>query len=297
MRRGWRAGVALAAASVLIGAAPAGRAVMARCGDVTLTEAGARQLLASLPAGVRDKVRHDQKALVALLQSSLLQDFLYAEAHKAGFDRRPDVRAAAERAREGAIADAYAASEVGAPPEPSDAQLQALYAANEARLMQPRAFHLAQIFLAVPKGTGDAAVAAAKARLAALRPGLTGKPKEFAAVARRLSDDKHSAPEGGDLGWLAETQLREPVRDAVAGLAVGAISDPVRTDDGWHLIELLGTRKAAPLAFAQARGILAQAFREQAARQQTTAYLNGVLKAHPVTIDMKAVEALTGAKK
>ncbi|HEY3986083.1 peptidylprolyl isomerase SurA [Cedecea sp.] len=65
----------------------------------------------------------------------------------------------------------------------------------------------------------------------------------FAAAAKAFSDDPGSANQGGDLGWAA-TDIYDPAfRDALQKLNKGQTSAPVHSSFGWHLIELLDTRK------------------------------------------------------
>ncbi|VEC00873.1 Peptidyl-prolyl cis-trans isomerase surA [Cedecea lapagei] len=65
----------------------------------------------------------------------------------------------------------------------------------------------------------------------------------FAAAAKEFSDDPGSANQGGDLGWAA-TDIYDPAfRDALQKLNKGQLSAPVHSSFGWHLIELLDTRK------------------------------------------------------
>lgn len=65
----------------------------------------------------------------------------------------------------------------------------------------------------------------------------------FAAAAKEFSDDPGSANQGGDLGWAA-TDIYDPAfRDAQQKLNKGQMSAPVHSSFGWHLIELLDTRK------------------------------------------------------
>ena len=69
---------------------------------------------------------------------------------------------------------------------------------------------------------------------------------EFAAVAREKSTGP-SGPNGGSLGWFSAGMMVEPFQAAVEELDVGAISEPVQTQFGWHVITLNETRsKAAP---------------------------------------------------
>ena len=58
---------------------------------------------------------------------------------------------------------------------------------------------------------------------------------DFAELAREKSTGP-SGPNGGDLGWFSEGQMVPPFEKAVMALENGAISDPVQTQFGWHVI-------------------------------------------------------------
>ncbi|EOC0108369.1 peptidylprolyl isomerase SurA [Cronobacter dublinensis] len=65
----------------------------------------------------------------------------------------------------------------------------------------------------------------------------------FAQAAREFSQDPGSANQGGDLGWAAADVYDPAFRDALMNLSKGQMSTPVHSSFGWHLIELLDTRK------------------------------------------------------
>ncbi|MBB5721366.1 peptidyl-prolyl cis-trans isomerase C [Loktanella ponticola] len=70
--------------------------------------------------------------------------------------------------------------------------------------------------------------------------------EEFADVAKEVSTGP-SAPNGGNLGWFGAGQMVTPFEDAVMNMEVGAVSDPVETQFGFHVIKLLESRvKEAP---------------------------------------------------
>lgn len=70
--------------------------------------------------------------------------------------------------------------------------------------------------------------------------------EDFAAVATEMSTDS-SAANGGSLGWFGAGMMVAPFESGVMALEVGAVSDPVQTDFGWHVIKLNETRiKPAP---------------------------------------------------
>lgn len=87
--------------------------------------------------------------------------------------------------------------------------------------------------------------------------------EDFAAVAREVSTDTGSGANGGDLGWFTQGMMVQPFEEAVMAAEVGALTGPVETQFGWHLIRLNETRlqEAPPLDMvrAQIEGELQQA--------------------------------------
>ncbi len=67
--------------------------------------------------------------------------------------------------------------------------------------------------------------------------------EDFAELAREFSDDKASAVDGGDLGWVNPGQMVPEFEQALARLSPGAISEPVKSGFGWHLIQVLERRE------------------------------------------------------
>lgn len=66
---------------------------------------------------------------------------------------------------------------------------------------------------------------------------------DFAALAAERSTGP-SGPNGGSLGWFGPGAMVEPFEAAVSGMEAGAISAPVQTQFGWHVIKLNETRLA-----------------------------------------------------
>lgn len=79
----------------------------------------------------------------------------------------------------------------------------------------------------------------ARNRLLALKERLSNG-EEFGALARSHSDDKGSALKGGSLDWVGPGDLVKPFEEAMEKLAINQVSDPVQTQFGWHLIQVLG---------------------------------------------------------
>ncbi len=62
--------------------------------------------------------------------------------------------------------------------------------------------------------------------------------EDFAALAKELSLDKTSGQKGGDLGWFGRGMMVAPFETAAFALEVGQISQPVRTEYGYHIIQV-----------------------------------------------------------
>jgi parvulin-like peptidyl-prolyl isomerase len=92
----------------------------------------------------------------------------------------------------------------------------------------------------------DAEWAAALARAEAFRVEASEPDADWFELAKE-SDDTGSRSQGGDLGWYepATSNFVPEFKAAVAQLSAGEVSEPVKTQFGYHVIEITGTRAAA----------------------------------------------------
>jgi peptidyl-prolyl cis-trans isomerase SurA len=80
-------------------------------------------------------------------------------------------------------------------------------------------------------------------RLAGYRDQIRAKTLDFETAAKKYSEDG-SASNGGILGWMGPGDLVPPFESAMNRLQIGEVSDPVKTEFGWHLIQVLERRQA-----------------------------------------------------
>jgi parvulin-like peptidyl-prolyl isomerase len=85
----------------------------------------------------------------------------------------------------------------------------------------------------------------------AARARVTEGGEDFAAVAREVSTDESTAANGGDLGWFSREEMVAPFAEAAFALEPGAISEPVETEFGWHVIQVTERDPDRPLTDAQ----------------------------------------------
>lgn len=99
--------------------------------------------------------------------------------------------------------------------------------------------HARHILLKPTEIQDDATV---EQRLRAVRERIV-KGEEFAGLAQTLSEDPGSASEGGDLGWTVPGTFVPEFDKALSTLKENEISQPFRTQFGWHIVQLLGRRQ------------------------------------------------------
>jgi len=68
------------------------------------------------------------------------------------------------------------------------------------------------------------------------------KGEKFGDIAKEISDDKSNAAQGGDMSWIDPGVFVKEFSVVMDKLAINELSQPVKTQFGWHLIEVLGRR-------------------------------------------------------
>ncbi len=134
----------------------------------------------------------------------------------------------------------------------ADAEIQTYYEAHRDEYQEDAAVRVA--FVSLQKTATARDEAEAKAEIdrvfAEAKAG-----DDFAELARVYSDGP-SGPRGGDLGFFGRGRMVKPFEDAAFALNAGEISDPVKTQFGWHVIKVEETRGAADSLEVHARHIL-----------------------------------------
>jgi len=136
-------------------------------------------------------------------------------------------------------------------PAVSETEIRRYYDAHKDEFERPQTARLTVAYLPTTVTAADEAATLARAR--AVRAEIAGGA-DFAAVARRESQDPASAQQGGDLGPITRGQMVAQFDSAVFALPVGELSQPVLTQFGYHLVQV--QERAADGQSARARHIL-----------------------------------------
>lgn len=139
-----------------------------------------------------------------------------------------------------------------------DSTLRALYEKEQPDVQLKASHILIRVNSNASPATRDSALALARQ--------IDQKAKksgaDFAALAKKYSQDPGSAKNGGELGWFGRGQMVAPFEDAAYKLKVGEVSDVVETPFGYHIIKLEG-KKVPKFEDNKVK------FRQQVIRQRT----------------------------
>lgn len=97
---------------------------------------------------------------------------------------------------------------------------------------------------------------------------------DFAELAKEFSTGP-SGPGGGDLGWFGPGMMVKPFEDAVMVLEKGAVSAPVQTQFGWHVVKLNDTRMVGAPELDEVRAELVSQIENDAVEAALQTLLDG----------------------
>ena len=99
--------------------------------------------------------------------------------------------------------------------------------------------------------------------------------EDFGALARQYSDDIGSAAEGGELGWTNPGQMVPEFEAAMASATEGEVTEPFRSEFGWHILEVTG-RRDKDFSGEMQRNQVANYIREQKYQEELDAWLRKI---------------------
>ncbi len=149
-----------------------------------------------------------------------------------------------------------------------DAQVEAFYQANIGRFGLPEERRARHILIQVDGDAAEVDVSAARERAQRVLDALREAPESFAELAAAESEDPGSASAGGDLGFFSQGAMVAEFEEAVFGRGVGELGELVRSDFGFHVIEVTEIRPDSIQPLEAVRGeIVAELGRQEASRQ------------------------------
>jgi peptidyl-prolyl cis-trans isomerase D len=142
-----------------------------------------------------------------------------------------------------------------------DEKLRGYYENNQDEFGRPEQRKASHILIQVAADADQAVVDEAKAKVEALAERIANG-ESFDELAKQNSQDPASAASGGDLGFITRGTMAPSFDEALFSLEEGVVSEPVRTNFGFHLIKVTGIKGGDVKPFEDARAEVEAAYRK-----------------------------------
>ncbi len=206
----------------------------------------------------------DESVRQNVLRGVISERLLYQEAQKAGVDKEADVQKRLENLKRQLVIQSFI--EQKSKTLVSDEDLKKAYDAKVAELKGQEEVRARHILVKTEEE--------AKELSAQLKKG-----GDFEKIAKEKSIDKASAAQGGDLNYFTKERMVPSFSEAAFKLKKGETSAPVKSDFGWHIIQVTDRRPVNVPSFDEMK----ESLRAEAQGKATQAYVEGLLK----TADVK----------
>lgn len=158
---------------------------------------------------------------------------------------------------------------------PTEAEVREFYEQNQEFFTQPEQVEARHILIRVEPEAPEEAWEEARQRALAVHAEVTADGADFEELARTRSEGP-SAPEGGALGTFARGRMVPEFEEAAFALQPSQISEPVRTQFGWHIIQVTDRTEEGTVEFAEIEEQLERELRNQAVQQHLAEYLESL---------------------
>jgi peptidyl-prolyl cis-trans isomerase C len=193
-----------------------------------ISKSAFEEALAGVPPQMQDHMASPE-GREALLDDLITQEVLVQESRRVGVEKDPAVKTRLEEARRQIVVQALIQKLVET--DVTDEKVKTYYDTHKDEFRQVRASH---ILVETEEQAKDV-----KKRLAGAG--------DFAAIAKEVSTDPSAKETGGDLGFFRKDQMVKPFAEKAFALKVDEISDPVKTEFGYHIIKVAEIKDAEPI--------------------------------------------------
>jgi parvulin-like peptidyl-prolyl isomerase len=252
--------------------------VVLTVGDEKLTAGEFDQLVDALPEQVRASARGPNRRQFAdqLVRIKIMSQ----EARKRKLDESPTVQLQIELQKENLLANVLF-QEMATNVKVDEATAQKYFEQHKSEYETVHARHILVRFkgsqLPVAAGKKELTEEEALAKAQEIRKKIAAG-EDFAALAKTESDDAQTGPKGGDLGTFRHSQMVPEFEQAAFSMAVGQVSEPVKSKFGYHIIKV---EQHETKTFQEVRPELEKKMGPELARNA----IENLQKQVPVTLD------------
>lgn len=193
-----------------------------------------------------------------ILRGIMTERLMLAEALKQGVDKDPTVQKEVEEVKRKLIVRHFLEAKTA---DVTDADLKKEYDAMVVVMRDQKEVRARHILVETEAQAKDI-----KKKLS--------EGKSFDALAKEYSKDPGSAKQGGDLGYFTKNKMVKEFADAAFTMKKGEVSNPVKSQFGWHIIKVEDARNVTIPTFNAVK----EQLKAQAQEKKLEAYIRGLAK-------------------
>jgi parvulin-like peptidyl-prolyl isomerase len=184
-----------------------------------------------------------------------------------------------------AVLDAGAAKDI----EPTEQEIDAIYNAHKDAFNVPPMIRASRVLILVAEGDTAAQKADKKKQIDAARARVM-KGEDFSKVAMEVSQDRSSAPRGGDMGKFPRGENEAGFDDVAFKTKVNTVSPVFLTSMGYQFVKVTDSTPAGVIPLAEARALIAPKLEAQKKQLAENNYALGLLKSPDVNFYLKMID-------
>ena len=265
--------------------------VVATVNGIKITDQQLLQMLEAIRDPRQLAMFGDMEGKKMLVNKIVDMELINAAARREGMQNDAEVRRFIETYTKQVLFIAYLQKKMKEKAkEITEEQARQFYDQHPNDFEAPESAHLRQILIKVDAEADEATTAAAekkaKEALAKIKAGA-----DFAAIAKKYSDDTGNRDRGGDLGFIPRGRMEESLDQAAFALEVGQVSDVIKTSRGFHILKVEEKKPAGKREFEEVKAIIMARLRMQAQQDAYDAIVNPLRAGAKINIDEAALQA------
>jgi parvulin-like peptidyl-prolyl isomerase len=252
---------------------------LAKVGDTVITQADFEREMKGLPEFVQ-KMFEGDSGREKFLDELIKRELLNKEALKKGLDKDSEYLKKLEDFKKITLVGLLLQKEIESKVKVSDQDVKDYYEKNKekfAPVNQIRASHI------LVKTEEEAKKISERLK----------KGEDFTQLAKKYSIDTVSAKNGGDLGFFSRGQMAPEFEAAASRLKPGEISDPIKTQFGYHIIKVTDKKMGQVVEFEKVKNLISQNLVAEKQKEFFDSYIEGLKKSYKVEINKEALSKLS----
>jgi peptidyl-prolyl cis-trans isomerase C len=260
-----------------------GSGYVAKVGSTIITEQDVKSELGTLAPHIQ-RIFAAPGGMERFVDELVKREVLYQQAKKEGLENKPEYKKKVEDFSKLTLISLLLEKEVENKAKVTEKDVKDYYEAHKQDLTTNAQVRASHILLKTEEEAN-----AVKDQL--------NKGGDFAKIAKEKSLDTGSAKNGGDLGFFSRGQMVPEFERAAFGLKVGEVSNPVKTQFGYHVIKVTEKKEGSLVDFDKVKDALTQRVTTGKQKEVFDDYLNGLKKSYSIDIRKDAIAKLEGTPK